>query len=84
VTQLACRGEAAILGRDDHRLSGIERGAYLACITVAQPGARPTTGDEAAIMETGEARVISVLEGGYALESLARSATAHISALMQG
>jgi acetoin utilization deacetylase AcuC-like enzyme len=28
-------------------------------------------------------RVISVLEGGYALESLARSATAHISALMQ-
>jgi acetoin utilization deacetylase AcuC-like enzyme len=28
--------------------------------------------------------VISVLEGGYALESLARSATARISALMQG
>jgi acetoin utilization deacetylase AcuC-like enzyme len=28
-------------------------------------------------------RVISVLEGGYALESLARSAAAHVTALMQ-
>jgi acetoin utilization deacetylase AcuC-like enzyme len=39
------------------------------------------------IMETAEltsaGKVISVLEGGYALESLARSVAAHITALMQ-
>jgi acetoin utilization deacetylase AcuC-like enzyme len=28
-------------------------------------------------------RVISVLEGGYALESLARSVATHVTALMQ-
>jgi hypothetical protein len=34
VTQLSARGEAAILDRDDDRLSGIERGADLARITL--------------------------------------------------
>ena len=29
-------------------------------------------------------RVVSVLEGGYDLEGLARSAAAHVTALMEG
>ena len=29
-------------------------------------------------------RIVSVLEGGYDLDSLARSAAAHVTALMEG
>ena len=29
-------------------------------------------------------RIVSVLEGGYDLQSLARSVTAHVTALMEG
>jgi hypothetical protein len=55
VAQLAGRGEAAIFDGDDHRLPPIKSGAYLARITVAQPRACRAAGDEAAIMEAGEA-----------------------------
>ena len=33
---------------------------------------------------TAEGRVVSVLEGGYDLEGLARSVAAHVTALMKG
>ena len=40
------------------------------------------------LMEIADAsaagRVVSVLEGGYDLEGLAKSAAAHVTALMQG
>jgi acetoin utilization deacetylase AcuC-like enzyme len=38
---------------------------------------------EIARRKCGE-RVVSVLEGGYSLEGLARSTAAHVSALMEG
>jgi acetoin utilization deacetylase AcuC-like enzyme len=34
--------------------------------------------------ETAQGRVVSVLEGGYDLQGLARSAAAHVTALMRG
>ena len=36
MAQLANRGEAAIFYRDDDRLFGVERGAYLASVCIAQ------------------------------------------------
>ncbi len=54
MAQLSTRGEAAIFDGDDERLFGVERGAYLACITVAQPGISRAAWNEAAIMEAGE------------------------------
>jgi hypothetical protein len=40
VTQLACRGEAAIFDGDDDSLSSVECGPYLARVGVVQPRAR--------------------------------------------
>jgi acetoin utilization deacetylase AcuC-like enzyme len=34
--------------------------------------------------QTAEGRVVSVLEGGYDLEGLAKSVAAHVTALMRG
>jgi acetoin utilization deacetylase AcuC-like enzyme len=34
--------------------------------------------------ETADGRVVSLLEGGYDLEGLARSVAAHVTALMRG
>ena len=56
VTQLACRGEAAILDGANDRLFGVERGADLASVANAQPRARQAAWYEAAIKEAGEAK----------------------------
>ena len=56
MTQLACRGEAAILHRDNDSLFGIEGGANLPSVRIAQPRARRAARDEAAIQKTGEAK----------------------------
>ena len=53
--ELTSRREGAILDRDDDRLSGIERGAYLARVRVAQLGACRAARNEPAIMGAGEA-----------------------------
>jgi len=34
--------------------------------------------------QSAEGRLVSVLEGGYDLDGLARSAAAHVTALMRG
>jgi hypothetical protein len=54
LAQLAGRCEAAIFHRDDHRLFSIERSAYLASVTVAQPEARRAARYEPPIMEAGD------------------------------
>src|SRR5580704_8099392 len=56
VAQLACRREAAILDGDDHRLFGVERGAYLPRITVTQPRTSRTARNKATIQKAGKAK----------------------------
>src|SRR5689334_20113229 len=46
VTQLACRGEATILHRDNDSLFGIEGRANLPSVRIAQPRARRAARDE--------------------------------------
>ena len=51
MTKLARRGKAAIFDGDDYRLFGVERGADLPSVRMAQPGASRAARDEAAIQE---------------------------------
>ena len=56
MAQLACRGEATILDRDNDSLFGIEGRANLPSVRIAEPRARRAAWYEAAIQEPGEAK----------------------------
>ena len=57
MAQLAGRCEPPILDRHNDRLPRVERGADLARITLAQPGACRAARNEAAIDESGKGEV---------------------------
>jgi hypothetical protein len=56
--KVAGRDETAILDRDDNRLPGIDRGADLASVGIAQPRARRPAGHQASIEKAGSFALI--------------------------